>query len=62
MLLKGLKLRHLPPELTSHDAKPRAFGGNSILLVLKAKLGPGTFTMASKPFRVVMEVSGEGNT
>lgn len=54
MSLKGLKLRHLPPELISLGAKPRAFGGNSILLVLKAELGPGTFTMASKPFRVVM--------
>lgn len=41
MSLKGLKLYHLPPEPTSHDAKLSVFGGNSILLVLKADLGSG---------------------
>lgn len=50
MLLKSLKLRHLPPELTSHDAKPRAFGGNSILLVLKAKLGQAHSLWLVNPF------------
>lgn len=41
MSFKGLKLHHLPPEPSRHDAKPSGFGGNSILLVLKAELGSG---------------------
>lgn len=41
MSLKGLKLCLLPPEPTSHDVKSSVFGGNSILLVLKAELGSG---------------------